>query len=233
MKIYAIIPVWRRPEVTAITAKYLPVWVHPVYVLSEEDPEFEQNLKAIDAHEYCLFKNAPVSEKHNAGINYIRDREWDYMMTINSDGIINPSLIDIYNPFISCGADLFGINDLFVYDSVSKKSYYIDGYSDEICMGSGRMISREVVEKMDGYVYPSNENSGLDTLSRNRVIENGFTETVIKTDGSGYVLDIKSLCNINTFFMIKHQGHNLNEILNIEIIEKFGIRHEDKVFFNS
>ena len=236
MKIIGLIPVWRRPEVTTITVKYIPEWIKPIYVLSEDDPEFLQNRDIIEAHGYTVVhcNNFPVSVKHNAGINYALGLrfEWDYLMTINSDDIIHPDLINLYKPYIESKNPFFGIGDLNIYDKVSKRSVLRPDYNNDMCMGAGRMIHREVIEEMDGYVYPMNKDSGLDTYSRNRIVESGFNETYIKTDLKGYVLDIKTNTNINTFYLMQNRENEFRNWTNRQTIERFGIRVEDQVFFN-
>lgn len=231
----AVIPVWRRPEVTAITVKYIPEWIRPIYVLSEDDPEFLQNQRIIikSGHEYCMYDNYPVSIKHNAGINYARQFKWDYLMTINSDDIIHPDLINLYRPFMESNNDFFGIGDLNLYDKVTNTSVFLPNYNHGMCMGAGRVISRRVIEAMDGYIYPLDRDSGLDTFSRNRILDSGFSETYIETDQKGYVLDIKTNCNINTFYLMQNREDEFIKWTNNQTIERFGIKLEDKVFFNS
>lgn len=229
-----IIPVWRRPEVTAITVKYIPEWLKPLYVLSEDDPEFKQNQEIIikSGYDYCLYDNYPVSVKHNAGINYARQWDWDYLMTINSDDIIHPDLIELYKPFIEKEEAFFGVGDLNIYDKVSGRSVFLPDYNNEMCMGAGRVIHRRVIDAMDGYIYPLDRDSGLDTFSRNRIIESGFEETYIKTDLKGYVLDIKTNTNINTFYLMGNRESEFIKWSNQQTINRFGIKLEDQVFFN-
>ena len=236
MKIIAHIPVWRRPEVTKITVNYIPDWVTPIYILSREDPEYEENYVHITNKGFEVFeyKNNPLGEKHNAGIIHAMQYEFDYLMNINSDDILNTKLIDLYKEDIENQTPFFGINDLYIFDKVSGRMVLLPDYNDSMCMGAGRMIHRTVLEKLNGKIYTPELANGLDTNSRKNIENAGFKEKCLKTDLTPYALDIKTWCNINT--MVSIEGCIWHEIIDKDInyvTDELRITTGDKEFFQA
>ena len=94
--------------------------------------------------DYIRTDNIPVGRKYNTGLAAVLDRDYDYLMTFNSDTLINPKLLDVYEYYMNEGIDLIGVDKVyFVEDGKAK---FVD-YKLQI-IGAGRMISFKSLRKI-------------------------------------------------------------------------------------
>ena len=101
MKIIANIPCWKRPEVVRLMLQYIPDWLTPVFCVSPEDPHVDELVSSIKlyGHDVVMTPNEPLGLKQNKLISYIKcNYEFDYMMHLGSDDIINPNILSLYMP---------------------------------------------------------------------------------------------------------------------------------------
>ncbi len=143
--------------------------------------------------EWIHADNDPLGAKINTGIKKALKHEFDYLMMMNSDDVIDHRLIDeVYEPFFD--KPFFGI------DRVT----YVNFYTGEAvnmeykfsCLGIGKMISRDLVEKMKGDLYPPELNRCLDDNMMDRVIRSqGIMPKFVKYEGQ-IAWDFKSETNI-------------------------------------
>lgn len=232
MKVFIPIPVWKRPEIFLQCligmnrfikkSKKYRIDVLPFFILSPDDYYFQINEFMINAFdfEYCVYKNLPVGEKMNAGINLGMDLfNFDYLMNCGSDNIINPEIWDEYKPLMKNKRQFFGLRNFYCYGTVEDEAIYFDNYNKERAIGTARMIHHNILktlEKKNLNLYLSANNSGLDTCSGNIILENcRVKEYVINTDYP-YTLGLKSATNINPF---PHILRRKEKITNIEFKE--------------
>lgn len=216
MKILLFTPIYGRPEITEIWAKN--VWIKDVLcVLSFEDPYFKDNFEIIKRFGFTAigWKNEPLGDKFNKGIHYSLKMDYDYLMNLDSDGIVHKKILDLYEPYI-------GKHEFIGLDKV----YFVDKDSGEVRLSkpnlwcSGRLISRKIIEKllkMGENVYYSEDNRGLDARSTEKIERLTFQRhKMVETNDFPYVLDIKTWHSLNDWVFIL----DLSEPSDKEVIKK-------------
>lgn len=136
-----LIALWKRPEITRIVfenIKKLPV--DPICVYSEDE---SRELCEEFGFESYFFENDPLGKKLNFGVERALESQWDYMMQIGSDDLVNVELFDYYKPFIEDKTLAFGIGCIYFYDIPSGRTAIVNGSQ---VFGCGRMIHRNVLD---------------------------------------------------------------------------------------
>jgi len=215
-KITIVMPVWRRAEILKIVLKQLSKFIdfnkdlfefRTVFVLSNEDPEhFElfRNIMYFKKYDLTIvnYSNDFVSDKTNAGFHEAMKEDFDYIMNIGSDDLIHEFLLTLYKPYFKIKKPFFGINSLYITDFESKKTVFYKSYNSPFAVGAGRMISREVMNKVYAKyskLYPEGLQRVLDANSAKRIHKLNYGCAVLDSGQFPYIVDLKSDININDF----------------------------------
>lgn len=170
----------------------------PFVVCTQGD---EENIKLCRSHcvTYIEAPNDPLGAKFNAGLEYVKRYKWTHLMQLGSDDILSNRLWGrYYAPFMH-GVKLFGVCGLWVYHkNTGKVKSFQD--SNQI-FGAGRVISRQVIEKLNYRLWDDEVQRGLDNNSYKKMMATGaiFDEVFYAINGNHYLLDIKE------------DGKNINE----------------------
>lgn len=181
MRVVFFLACWKRPEITELCfmglkrlMKHDKVNASAFAVISEESMIPLCKKYGI---EYLMYENIPVGRKKNAGLDEVLKKDFDYMIELGSDDVIQDKLIDHYLPFMEIGEDFFG----------SRNFCFIDGPMGQ-CMewqcdpdpnfnpGLGRCMSKKLLMSMSGKVMVK---ANVSILSDANVIsegESGFLE---------------------------------------------------------
>ena len=85
-------------------------------------------------------KNFPIGRKHNNGLKKALDYEWDFLVNLGSDDLINPRIFDVYG-----NHPAQGLLKVHLYDTrTGEAGIFRNNYP----LGPGRMIRRDVVEDL-------------------------------------------------------------------------------------
>lgn len=114
----------------------------PFFVVSDNE---SKTLIESYGFKTVFYKNDPLGEKKNAGIRFALELEWDYMIELGSDDLIQNSVMDLYEPHFHSGEGAFGLDTCFFYN---VKTSEVAQWSSNIIIGLGRCISRKVIERM-------------------------------------------------------------------------------------
>lgn len=143
MKIKLLIALWRRPEITRICfdgvrrlQKFIDI--DPICIYSEHDSKALCDEYGFESYYH---DNLPLGKKLNFGLSMALQSEWDYLMQIGSDDILNEKIFDYYKPFIENDVKAFGIKSVHFYNCIDKKSYHV---VNTYPFGVGRMVHRTV-----------------------------------------------------------------------------------------
>ena len=212
MKFHVVIPCWRRPNITKKC-------FHALASLIEESKHDYDVTCIISEEEYipiCQsfgfnffpYKNNPLGEKINAGIKKALESEFDYLMIMNSDSMVNVKLIDeIYEPALKENKPFIGVNKIYYVDSVSGNAR-VYTYDDFTILGVAKLIRKDVVQKafQGGELYRSELNKGLDhTMMDSLLVRQRVYPTIVPYD-EPLAVDIKSDINIWPFDFFKDKG---------------------------
>ena len=230
-KIVMICPVWKRHSIFKKFVKSFiefkkaaphKVSIEMVCVLSPEDPEYLNHCELLNKHKikYVVYTNFPVSRKMNALVNYVyQNYEFDYLMNIGSDDLINSKLWELYKPFIIAEEKYFGLNQFYCYDKKQNLSCLFR--MDDMIVGGGRMIHYSILKEVlrHGNLYPEKSDSGLDSESNEIIYKfTGFKGHIIESN-EPYILDLKTEVNINAIEFLIHS--TLGTEIDFEIIKHY------------
>lgn len=144
------LPIWKRPQLTEVCFKgikrlsrYKPhkFQIKTVAVVSEGWAKKLCNKYDI---KWVYANNEFLGAKLNEGLEYCMGVNFDYLMTLGSDDFIADKLLDVYEPYLKHGLELFGTDKICFVEG--KKAKMVD-YQLTIA-GAGRMIKREILEKV-------------------------------------------------------------------------------------
>jgi len=180
---------------------------HEISVMVVLSEEYYINIVEDFGFDWEWSDNNPLGSKINHGIKESLIDDWDYLMMMNSDDVIDVKLIDeVYEPYF--GKAFFGINRVtyvkFGTTEARDVTYPIS------CLGIGKMIRRDVVEnafKHQGYLYLPDLNKCLDDTMMDNLIsnQNHFPEFVQYHGQMAW--DFKSEVNIWPWDHFKSKGN--------------------------
>jgi hypothetical protein len=202
-----LVPIWGREKITELCLDNLKELkkdynIDVICVVSEQWAKikaFEKGFK------YVEVENFPLGNKMNKGVEYALRFDFDYLMNLGSDDLIDGRLFDLYKPHIEQKKKVFGINKVTFFDSKTKQLKRFD-YKHMI--GAGRMISREVLMKY-APIYTPDKNKCLDDNSAFNMFGVQFNEIESEDD---LIIDIKSDENIWAFDYFKGETSELNTL---------------------
>jgi hypothetical protein len=198
-KTLILLPVWGRKKVTLLCFKNLQKLkdkynIEVLCVVSERWAKMEAFNHGF---RFVKVSNDDLGHKMNVGIESAMKLDFEYLMNLGSDDIINESLFDAYKPCLQKGVGIFGITKATFIDSQSKEAKTCDY---QIMIGAGRMIRKDYLEKyvmVDGksIMYDKGLKCGLDL---NSIKKFKCSHTEISTDFN-MIWDIKGSENIWTY----------------------------------
>ena len=87
--------------------------------------------------------NGYLGRKKNAGLKALMQLDWDYMMEIGSDDLINSKLIDVYRPLWEKGEDAFGVRACYFIDAKTGRVAF---WKHDYALGAGRCLRKGIFE---------------------------------------------------------------------------------------
>lgn len=210
MKILIYTPFYKRPEIVKLYLRSLERLSEEINydllaIASPEDPHYWDIVEMLPDNTYIVtHKNKPLGAKKNAGIEIAKMLEWDYLMELNSDSIVNPEIFNLYKPYMSQKTPFFGLSNLFCTNYYTKCSLHIPNYNDNMTFGSGRMLHRDalVLDKL----WVDELNDGMDTIMMKRLRAAGVKETVIDNGEIPMIVDVKTNTSIWHFNFLEQRA---------------------------
>jgi len=204
-------PLWKRPEVTKFCfdgmLRLIASSKHEIdvtCVLSETEfiPICEEY-----GFDWIFENNLPLGKKINSGIKSTLKLEYDYLMMMNSDDIIETELLDnYYDQFIERKTQLFGINRVTYVNFYTHEAREVS--YDYSLLGIAKMIHRNTVEQFNGELYPAGLNKSLDDNMLYSMTKAKIFPDLVKYDGM-LAMDFKSEVNIWPWEKFKHKGEKV------------------------
>lgn len=211
MKLQVIIPLWKRPHITKICFDNLKKLIseieHEVSVLCIiSEPEYIMMCNEYGFN-WVFAANDPLGKKLNTGIRYALDKyKFDYLMTMNSDSVIDSKLFKKYYDDLFFKKDFFGVSRVtFINSKTWDAVDYNYGLS---ILGVGKCIKRELVKKAFdelGQLYRPDANRGLDDGMFDNLIKVKASPYIVEYEGQ-LVYDVKSDVNIHPFEKFEKRG---------------------------
>lgn len=174
MKITVVMAIHRRKEITIETIKRLKQqskYINGIVLVGDSNVE-----KDIAVETQCIYlqtKNQPLGRKWQLGVTKARTIKNHGIMICGSDGWISSNWLQKLTPYLR-EYDLIGKNRAYIYNIDTQELLY-RGYRKDRAqypIGSGRIISRRILDKMNWSIFPVNKKSGMDTFSTKKIIRN-------------------------------------------------------------
>ena len=209
INITIVTPVWQRPLLTAIYLRHLTRLVQSargygfnlgaVIVGSERGASYGL-VQKLTSFNYVEHPNKPLGAKFNKGVEKALERGADYVLIMGSDQFVRPSIFKEYAAAIEAGHEYVGVHDTYIWDPDGGVAIYWPGYTDYRegrVIGPGRLISRKVLESLEGGLY--NDEGGIRALDHSA--DEVLPEPLVITGRPHLFTSIKtanSLNHINT-----------------------------------
>lgn len=243
--------VWKRAELTNLFYRYYSnlkaelSGICDIRVLAVGSEE-EESRKASETYDvkYVEASNEPLNEKWQAAADALREETFDAAIIIGSDDFLSPSLFKRYAELYKEGANVVGFIDGHFYNTATKEMLFWKGYGGPKkqlgmpervgeSIGMGRMLSRDVLERLDFEVWSGESiNKGLDLRMRQNLAKIGFLHVeyeemnvgsfkkaiphaivTLKSGSEHMLLDIKYETNVTDFEKYRTNSATVDEPL--------------------
>lgn len=140
--------IWKREKLTRIFLEYYeriesPVELVKVAVISNE--EDREVCEAFDSWKVIYAPNQPITDKHNAGCEYLKSQNVDAVVNMPSDNFFTSGYFDFIAGALESGADAVRLNSLFFYCLDTQRALYARGLYN----AAGAMLARPVLDRVD------------------------------------------------------------------------------------
>lgn len=141
-------------------------------------------------------ENDPLALKFNAALVEAMNAGATRIMILPSDDFVSPAWVHAARTH---EGDYLYPHECGILDAASQQAYVIRKLSfGQLRYGAGRVVSRKVVDKLGGRLWPELLNRGLDSASHQAITKAGFPITVVKTEGIP-ITDVKTPDNLWPF----------------------------------
>jgi len=161
-----------REKIVTEVLRYLKKQTVPIDLLLVSDNPRDVSITKQFKCNFLQYKNKPVGEKWQAGVNYVRERfNPDAVMICASKNWLTSNWCEVSMKYIEEGYDMVGKrlhhycrlvpNEKIIF--ITRQGYHI--------LGSGRLFSKSILDKIDWKLFPIHRNSGLDGSSEAKILE--------------------------------------------------------------
>lgn len=209
-KILILTCIWKRHEIFEIFKENIKILQKKYNIdLLVVGSEGEVSKNLCKDFYYVESENQPLSNKWNNGIKYAKQLEWDYLLILGSDDVVND--LQFYYDNIKKGYNFIGALDCWTYNTLNDSVYYFGGYKNYRAgesVGAGRLISRTIIEQMNYSLWDNGLKRSLDFSFEKRLNDIPFVKKKL--------------------FIGKHEGIiNLGIYTNENITKKWMFKPED------
>lgn len=151
---------------------------------------------------YCRTKNQPLGEKWQHGVILSKIYNPKYIIIMGSDDFIFPNYVkDAINLLEHNNLDIYIQNSWIIYDISNEKYFELKYMDDTKGLGAGRIISTNILDKINWQLYPTNFSFGLDSYSNDN----------LNSVGGKFMINNENV-NANTIFCPKYDVNCMNPI---------------------
>jgi hypothetical protein len=157
---------------------------------------------------FTYAENKTTGYKFNNALKFALTFDWDYLMVMGDDDIIDADAWQLINPLIENLNHYFGFDRIYFHHLPTNDSMkYIIEEPHGGVIGCGRFIHRSVIDKT-GLLWLDEQETGCDYISGKKIREAGYERTLIK---ECCMVDIKTDMNIWNFSQYKKKRIELSE----------------------
>lgn len=236
-KVVVLTCTWQRPEITEIFVNCLlstqektkNIFEYVNIVVDSENSNLNVFKHRTSDFNYYNFPNTPISNKWNYGVSLTKNIDFDYIIFLGSDDIIDENLMLEYYNKMKDGNDFIGIIDMYVFNYLTNQLYYWDGYKKNTgrqgeTIGLGRCLSKKTIEKLNYTLWAPNINEGLDKTFNNNIskLKSVKISNIRLTEFDGFACDIKGGVNITKIELYSTDLIKVNNNIILRSIPKLG-----------
>jgi len=199
MKVVVLTAIWKRHELFNIFKQG--------FERIKKDSEHELILVTIGSERKTFSKNHveirnnPLSYKWQAGLEYSKTLNPDYVLMLGSDDFVCSNLIKTYTKEMEKGTDLIGLLDCYFLDARTNVFNHWVGYRNHRrgeSIGMARMLSKRLLNKLDWKVWHKPINKGLDGEMMRVFKRLPYTKAMFNCKKANIMaLDVKTDINIS------------------------------------
>lgn len=163
-----------------------------VVAVTEDDYENADLLEHLGIR-VVLAPNQPLGAKFNAALAVALDMGATRIMILPSDDFVSPAWVQAAREH---PGDYLYPHCCAIVDAETQAAYVITKLTfGTMKYGAGRVVSRKVIDKLGGKLWPDELNKGLDGASHQRITKAGFEINVVKTEDIP-ITDVKTAENL-------------------------------------
>lgn len=211
--IVCVVAAHRRIKLLNFVLNYLNKLDFRKIVVVYSLPDEKKTAKKYDKVSAVFSPNLPVSKKWQKGVEHSRKFNPDGVMILGSDDIITPGYLDYVKKQISDNYDYIS-NKRWYSTYLTNNNFYVGEFrylKERVDgLGSGRVYSKRVLDKLKWKLYNFNKNKSLDGTSyklaekhiKKKIIVNNLHQMnviLLKTEDNA-----KSISVTNGFFNWVH-----------------------------
>jgi hypothetical protein len=165
-------------------------------------------------------------DKLDKGLRFMEQMEWDAVLMMGSDDIIDSRLLDSFISNLENGFEAVGILDCYFYDlnyniSIRWPGYPYYHHRHNEPAGAWRLYSRKAIESV-GYSLWDSTHGGMDAHSWEKVKKKNKVNA-ITMKGNGMAIDLKdnySMTPVTAFdYLVKVSRQEQDDI--IQLVNKY------------
>lgn len=158
--------------------------------------------------EFIYAENKTPGYKFNRGLEFALSFDWDYLMIMGDDDIIDQDSWQLISPLIDSLNPYFGFDRIYFHHPATNDSIkYIIEEPHGGVIGCGRFIHRSVIDKT-GLLWLDEQETGCDMISGKKIKAKGYERTIIP---ECVMVDIKTELNIWHFSQYKKKRIELSQ----------------------
>ena len=220
MKLAVLTACYKRYNIFKLFLQHIPKDITLICV-GDEDENMTAFTESKVKGGYLIHENKPVSNKWNAGLEFAKSHEFDYLIITGSDDFFSPDLWEWYK---SLDVHYAGLLDFYFMDSLTGKVKYNDGFSFNRKgepHGAGRALHRSVLDAVGWKLWKDGRNEGLDASMTDTLKGIAMDFQFIKVQSKGFVaVDVKTDENIHR--ISEYQGRWIDESEKQFVLNKIG-----------
>jgi len=235
IKILTFTPVYKRFEIFAICLKGLARLVNykpekfkiiPFFIVSGDE---ERDMVESFGFDYLFYKNEPLGEKKNAGLNHIvKNFDFDYLMEVGSDDLIADDYLDFIEPELKKKTPVFNISTVYFIDTVSGKSAK---WETDIVMGAGRCIKKDCILNSFSVEFKFSQNmAGPDVHYQRKKPYLIPIKSAKQYELTGY----GEIVSLGLPYLWNNEGERGMDTFSMNVLKRFGIENKivktDKIY---